>query len=267
MSESKLIKLDSILNELRSFVVGFSGGLDSAFLIHRANMLNDLNFVAVTIQTAFIPAREIEEAVEFTSGQRINHRVIEVSFPGEIRNNPSDRCYLCKRILFTHIVDFSRKNGYKHIIDGTNADDKNLFRPGLRALREMHVRSPLAESGLTKQEIRQLAHKAGLALWNKPAMACLLTRIPYDTEISEKILGMIEKAENYLYGKGFPGTRVRVHGDTARIECSPGYFIKLINDSVRESIVTFLKSIGFRYISLDLEGYKTGSMDQNISEK
>ena len=108
MSESKLIKLDSILNELRSFVVGFSGGLDSAFLIHRANMLNDLNFVAVTIQTAFIPAREIEEAVEFTSGQRINHRVIEVSFPGEIRNNPSDRCYLCKR-TFHHMVDFSRK--------------------------------------------------------------------------------------------------------------------------------------------------------------
>ncbi len=266
MSENKLLKLDTILKELRSFVVGFSGGLDSAFLIHRAHVLNNLNFVAVTIQTAFIPAREIKEALEFTTEHKINHRLIEVSFPGAIRHNPSTRCYLCKKVLFTSIVDFSRENGYKHILDGTNADDKNVFRPGLRALSEMHVRSPLAEAGLTKQEIRQLAQKAGLALWDKPAMACLLTRIPYDTEISEGMLRMIEKAEDYLFDKGYPGTRVRVHGDIARIECIPGYLSKLINDPERESIVTFLKNIGFRYISLDLEGYRTGSMDQNISE-
>jgi uncharacterized protein len=261
MSEEKLIKLDSILRDLGSFVVGFSGGLDSSFLIHRAGLLKDVRFTAVTIHTEYVPEREIRESKTFSSEYKINHVVIEVPFPDEIRNNPSDRCYLCKKTLFGKIVEYARNNGYRYVADGTNADDKNDFRPGLRALSEMNIRSPLAVAGLSKKEIRELAHNAGLSIWDKPAMACLLTRIPYDTEISEGMLRMIEKAEDYLFEKGFPGTRVRVHGDIARIECIPGYLTKLVNDPDIDSIVSYLKNIGFRYISLDLEGYRTGSMN------
>ena len=261
MKESKLLKLDSILRELGSFVVGFSGGLDSSFLIHRASLLNDVRFTAVTIHTEYVPEREVRESKAFTSEYKIKHEVIVVPFPDEIRNNPVERCYVCKKILFSRIFEFARKNGYRHIIDGTNADDKNDFRPGLRALSEMKIRSPLAEAGLSKKEIRELAQNAGLPVWDKPAMACLLTRIPYDTGINEGMLRMIEKAEDYFYEKGYPGTRVRMHDDIARIECIPGNISKLVNDPDLGSMVAYLKKIGFRYVSLDLEGYRTGSMN------
>ncbi|NLN31392.1 MAG: ATP-dependent sacrificial sulfur transferase LarE [Bacteroidales bacterium] len=261
MTDVKLQKLDSLLGNLSSFVIGFSGGLDSSFLIHRASIPGNLDFEAVTIKTKYVPEREIREAVNFTSEYGISHRIIEIPFPRELRHNPSERCYLCKRILFDKIVDFARENNYKHILDGTNADDFNLYRPGLKALKEMQVRSPLAEAGLSRPEIREYARQAGLAVWEKPAMSCLLTRIPYDTGISEDILTMVEKAEDFLFEKGFPGTRVRIHGDVARIECIPGYLEKLVREPDRKSITSYLKEIGFRYVSLDLEGYRTGSMD------
>jgi uncharacterized protein len=168
--------------------------------------------------------------------------------------------------LLTRIAEYGRKNDYKHIADGTNADDKGEFRPGLKALRELDIRSPLAEAGLTKQDIRLLSKQAGLMLWDKPAMACLLTRIPYETEINDVTLRMVEKAEDILFERGYPGTRVRAHGDTARIECLPGYLERIINDPGRELIVSDLKKIGFRYISLDLEGYRTGSMNPEKKE-
>lgn len=263
MQYDKLSRLDKILKDLKSFAIGFSGGLDSAFLIHRAHSLKNIRFVAVTIRTVFIPEREIRDALEFTSTWKIDHKIIEISFPQEIRHNPSERCYLCKKIIFSRVEEYARENGYKYLLDGTNSDDLNEIRPGLRALNEMEVRSPLAEAGLTKAEIRQLAYEAGLKVWDKPAMSCLLTRIPYDTEISEEMLRMIEKAEDYLFEKGFPGTRVRIHGDVARIECIPGFIPKIVNDPNRETIIEYLKNIGFRYISLDLEGYRTGSMNSN----
>ena len=261
MPDNKLLKLDSILQDLGSFVVGFSGGLDSSFLIHRAGLLKEVRFTAVTIHTEYVPEREIRESKAFSSEYKINHVVIEVPFPDEIRNNPSDRCYLCKKRLFGKIVEYARNNGYRYVADGTNADDKNDFRPGLRALSEMSIRSPLAEAGLSKKEIRELAHNAGFPFWNKPALSCLLTRIPHGTEISEGMLRMIEKAEDHFIEKGYPGTRVRMHDDIARIECIPGDISKLVNDPDLESIVTYLKKIGFRYVSLDLEGYRTGSMN------
>jgi len=266
-TSNKLRNLDSILKNLTSFVIGFSGGLDSAFLIYRVLKLKKNKFIAVTVRTAFIPNREINEASEFAQTYNFRHSIIDVSFPDEIRNNPSERCYLCKKILFGKIVGFAKKTGYKYILDGTNADDLNDYRPGLKALDELNIRSPLAEAGLTKSEIRQVAHDSGLTIWDKPAMTCLLTRIPYDSEINEEKLKMIEKAEDYLFEKGFPGTRVRIHGDIARIECISGYITRLINDPERESIVAYLKNIGFRYVSLDLEGYRKGSMNKNISEK
>jgi uncharacterized protein len=261
MTETKSAKLDSILKDLKSSVIAFSGGVDSSFLVHRAKSLSIPRVIAVTIRSPYMPAREINEATEFAATQGINHKIIEVEFPEIIRHNPLERCYLCKRALFNKIMEYAVENGYKHVVDGTNADDTKEFRPGLRALTELSVRSPLAEAGLTKKDIRELLMKSGLSIHDKPAMACLMTRIPYDTEVSEGMLRMIEKAEDYLFEKGFPGARVRIHGDIARIECIPGYMEKMINDPERELIVKNLKEIGFRYISLDLEGYKTGSMN------
>ena len=259
MTDIKSEKLNSILKELGSCVIAFSGGVDSSFLLHRAHALNNSEIIAVTIRTPYIPVQEINEAVEFTASHGIKHKIIDLPFPEIIRNNPIERCYLCKTRLFTDIMNFARENNYKYVIDGTNSDDTKDFRPGMKALKEMGVKSPLLEAGLTKQDIRDLSKISGLAIWDKPAMACLLTRIPYDTEVNESMLRMIEAAEFLLLEKGYPGTRVRQHGDLARIECIPGFIEKMVQPRERELIIAGLKKIGFRYVSLDLEGYRTGS--------
>jgi len=261
MTESKLIRLDTVLTGLRSFVIAFSGGVDSSFLVHRARYLSSLRTKALTIRTPYMPAREIDEARAFAKKTGVDFEIIDLEFHQSIRHNPENRCYLCKKMLFTEIVKYAGEKGFKHVVDGTNADDTAERRPGLKALHELNVRSPLAESGLTKSDIRELAQREGLPFFDKPAMACLLTRIPYDTNITEEMLDMIEKAEDLLFEKGYPGTRVRVHGDVARIECMPGYVERILNDPARDNIVSDFKRIGFRYVSLDLEGYRTGSMD------
>jgi uncharacterized protein len=259
MTENKSIILNKILKDLGSFAVAFSGGVDSSFLLHRAHKAVKSGVIAITIRTPYIPAHEIEEAKEFTNKFGIRHKIVDIAFPEIIRNNPVERCYLCKKTLFTQLLEFAKESNYKYVIDGTNADDSGDFRPGMRALKEMGIRSPLLESGLTKKEIRELSRDEGLDFWDKPAMACLLTRIPYNTEVNERMLRMIEEAENMIFEKGYPGTRVRVHGDLARIECIPGFMDKIIQKPDREHIITNLKRIGFRYVSLDLEGYRTGS--------
>ena len=251
--------LDDILKELDSFVVAFSGGVDSSFLLYRSHKVRKSSIVAVTIRTPYIPSKEITEATEFSKIHGIRHKILDISFPDEIRHNPVERCYLCKKSLFTELVTFAREHNFKYVVDGSNADDLDDFRPGMKALNEMGIRSPLLEAGLTKKEIRLLSRNDGLEIWDKPAMACLLTRIPYNTEIKEVELRMIEKAESILFDKGYPGVRVRVHGELARIECLPGYMEKLIHSPEKEYIISQLKKIGFRYVSLDLEGYRTGS--------
>jgi pyridinium-3,5-biscarboxylic acid mononucleotide sulfurtransferase len=261
MLNKKIENLDNILKDLKSFVVAFSGGVDSTFLLYHASQIKKLEITAITISTSYIPKREIDEAVEFCKTYGIAHTVLDVSFPEKIRHNPIERCYFCKGLLFNHIKSFAEKNKYIYVVDGTNADDNGDFRPGLKALKELGIRSPLMESGLNKSEIRELSQKAGLPTWDKPAYACLLTRIPYDTKVTENDLRMVEKAEEFLFEKGFPGTRVRIHGDIARIECLPGYINKIIQEPERDKIIENLRKIGFRYISLDLEGYRTGSFN------
>jgi uncharacterized protein len=266
MPESKLIRLDSILKELGSFVIAFSGGVDSSFLVNRAQSLKSLRIKALTIRTPYIPAREIIEASSFAKNTGVDFEIIDLEFNDSIKHNPSRRCYFCKKTIFTEIVGYAKKNNYQYVADGTNADDMGDSRPGIRALRELHVRSPLAEAGMTKEDIRKFAQKSGLPFFDKPSMACLLTRIPYETNVTEEMLQKIEKAEDLLFEKGYPGTRVRIHGDIARIECMPGYVERIIHDPARDNIVNHLKKIGFRYISLDLEGYRSGSMDPEKEE-
>jgi pyridinium-3,5-biscarboxylic acid mononucleotide sulfurtransferase len=261
MTDRKSEKLNNILKGLDSAVVAFSGGVDSSFLLYRAHKIKKTGIIAVTIKTPYIPIREINEAAEFTKKYGIKHKILDVSFPEIIKHNPVERCYLCKKTLFTQIVEFAEMNHINHILDGSNSDDTGEFRPGMKALKEMGIISPLMETGMTKKEIRELSHLDGLDIWDKPAMACLLTRIPYNTEIKVEMLKMIEDAENILFEKGYPGTRVRVHEDVARIECLPGYLERIIHDPDREHIVGKLKKLGFRYVSLDLEGYRTGSFN------
>ncbi|TFG42864.1 MAG: ATP-dependent sacrificial sulfur transferase LarE [Bacteroidia bacterium] len=264
MVDDKTGKLDAILEELGSFVVAFSGGVDSSFLLFRSQSIKNTDMIGVTIKTPYIPEIEIREAVEFARSHGINHRIIDLSFPESIRNNPADRCYICKKTLFSELLGFAANNGYRYVIDGTNADDTNAYRPGLKALLELGIRSPLLEAGLTKKDIREMLRNEGLPVGDKPAMACLLTRIPYNTTVTEGMLRMIEQAEHFLLDKGYSGTRVRIHGDLARIECLPGYLERIIQSPDKELIIYNLKKIGFRYVSLDLEGYRSGSADQKI---
>jgi pyridinium-3,5-biscarboxylic acid mononucleotide sulfurtransferase len=266
MNNNKWIKLDKILQELGSFVVAYSGGVDSSLLLHRAHSIRNVNMIGVTIKTPYIPEHEINEALDFAKSFGIKHTVVDLSFPDAIRYNPTDRCYTCKKILFSELTDYAEVNGYKYIIEGTNSDDTGEYRPGLKALAELGIRSPLLEAGLTKKEIREFSRNEGLPTWDKPAMACLLTRVPYDTEVNEGVLGMIEKAETFLLEKGYPGARVRVHGDLARIECLPDFFEKIVTGPEKDILISSLKKIGFRYISLDLEGYRSGSFNPDNAE-
>ncbi|MBN2667527.1 MAG: ATP-dependent sacrificial sulfur transferase LarE [Bacteroidales bacterium] len=261
MAENKRDRLDHLLNDLNSFVVGFSGGVDSSYLLLRAHSLLNKKIMGVTLRTPYMPDSEIKEASEFARSHNISHSIIDLSFPEPIRNNPPDRCYICKKILFGQLISFAADKGFSHVVDGSNADDAKSHRPGIRALKELGIRSPLMEAGLTKQDIRDLLDAEGLTIASKPSMACLLTRIPYNTPVSSGMILMVEQAEDFFRTSGYPGTRVRIHGDLARIECNPANFAKMTQSRDRELIISGLKKIGFRYVSLDLEGYRSGSYD------
>ncbi|MGQ9620042.1 MAG: ATP-dependent sacrificial sulfur transferase LarE [Bacteroidales bacterium] len=259
--QQKLINLDTILSGMNPLVIAFSGGVDSSFLLYRASLIKDLKVMAVTVKTPYIPARETIEAIEFCKKFNIEHHIMNFDLFQTISHNPPDRCYWCKKHLFSKILEFARMNNFKYVADGSNYDDLNSYRPGLKALSELSVRSPLFEADFTKEDIRNILKEDGITIWDKPSMSCLLTRLPYNTDFTEKELRMVDKAEDFLFEKGFYGTRVRIHGDIARIECLPGFIDKFINSSERDIIVKKFKEIGFRYISLDLEGYRSGSMD------
>ncbi|AEJ62176.1 Conserved hypothetical protein CHP00268 [Spirochaeta thermophila DSM 6578] len=254
-------RLVEVLKGYGRIAVGFSGGVDSTFLAVVAREVLGKDAVrAYTLLPPHVARWEAAEAAELARRFDLPHRLIEVPFVEEVRENPPDRCYRCKRILFGAIKRMAEEDGYPVVCDGTNASDPEEDRPGMRALRELGVRSPLREAGLTKERIRDLSRAFGLPTWDKPPYSCLITRIPHGVRVDEALFRRIEEAELLFLRAGFRQVRVRHHGDLARIELGSDDLERFLSSGDRDGIVARCKELGYRYVTLDLEGYRTGSM-------
>ena len=260
--------LKSALLSYGSIVVAFSGGVDSTFLLKVAHDLLGDQAVAVTAAPVFVPRREQNEALSFCSEQKIRQIIIpaEQLNIDSIRHNPPDRCYHCKREIFGKILEVAAQNGISTVAEGSNLDDTGDYRPGMRAIHELGIVSPLLEARLTKAEIRQLSQELGMPTWNKPSFACLASRFVYGEAITDKRLSMVDQAEQTLLDLGFRQFRVRIHGDLARIEILPEEFAQIMKAETRDRITRNLKEYGFSYVTLDLTGYRTGSMNEVLKQ-
>lgn len=265
-AEKKYEKLKEYIRSLGSVAVAFSGGVDSAFLLRVAKDVLGDQVIAVTAASCSFPKRESEEAKRFCKQQSVRQVICEteeLEIEG-FRQNPKNRCYLCKHALLEKIWQIAKENGMNAVAEGSNMDDMGDYRPGLAAVRELGVCSPLRDAGLTKKEIRELSKMLGLETWNKPSFACLASRFVYGETISEEKLHMVEEAEQLLLDLGFRQVRVRIHDRMARIEIMHQEFSRMIEPGTREKVYDRLKELGFSYIALDLGGYRTGSMNETI---
>jgi uncharacterized protein len=265
MMSEKARALQDTITSLGSVVVAYSGGVDSAYLAYVASRAIGDRALAVTADSPSYPDRHRQLAIRIARDFGLRHQIIQTSELArpEYRANPANRCYYCKHELYTHLSQIAASHGAV-IVDGNNADDRGDYRPGRQAAREFGVRSPLDEVDLTKQEIRELSREAGLPTWDEPASACLSSRIPYHTEVTDEKLRTIERAEHVLRSLGFRVFRVRHHDTLARVEIARDEMPRALEPETSDTIVRELKAAGYRYVTLDLQGYRTGSLNEGL---
>lgn len=260
-----LLLLDNLKKQEKA-AVAFSGGVDSAFLLYAAKQALGEQTVAVTVQCEWVPMRETNESKRFCNDYEIPQYICQVGMHqiSGFCENPPERCYLCKKVIFTKMKELAANLGNYVVLEGSNLDDLDDYRPGMRAIRELGVVSPLKDAGLTKEEIRILSGEYGLPTWKKPSFACLASRFVYGEKITEEKLNMVDRAEQKLMDSGFHQFRVRMHGELARIELLQEEMDRMLERTMQERINDYFKELGFTYVTLDLTGYRTGSMNEGI---
>lgn len=264
MQTNKIEKLKTSLKQMRKVLIAFSGGVDSTFLLKVAKDVLGDNVLAIIAQSPTYPESEVQWAKKMCEILRVRRKVIDTDefLDENFVMNPKERCYFCKKELFSKILEIARENNIQYVLDGSNYDDKSDFRPGTIAKNELGVRSPLMELGFRKHDIRKYSKELGLPTWDKPSYACLASRIPYGTKITEDILERVGEGEKFLRTLGFKQLRVRHHGNIARIEVEEKDIPRILDEDLRDEIFNQFKALGYIYVVLDLKGYRTGSMNE-----